>query len=81
MISGLDGFSIVLKELLARLIILLSDKIEASQNDLFENDVLLTVNGSKLLGSSTTFDRYPASNLIDNIGAMYLESTPPPNTI
>ena len=48
-----------------------------SQNDLFEKEVLLTVKGSSLDGKSTTLETYPASILIDNIGAKYFESTPP----
>ena len=52
-------------------------KYDESQNDLFENDVLFTVKGSKDEGCSTTFDKYPASNLTANSGAKYLQSVLP----
>ena len=55
--------------------ILISETMDASQNALLVNDVLLTVNGFKLLGSSTTLLKYPASRYIFFRLGIYFLST------
>ena len=67
-------FSTKPKELLDSPIIILSEITEESLKALFVNAVLLTVNGSKLVGSPITLLTYAALISAANNGARYFES-------